>query len=180
MATMAPVVEAGMETKSLVEQAAGGNLEAFEALLRQYEKPVLGLCTRILSERADAEEAAQDVFWRLYKNLKKIDTERALEPWLFRITWNVCKDRLRRRRKAEPIPEGLAGPAATETALLLGEVRAAIERLPDRERAALLLREVEGLETEEVAARLGTAPVTVRSQIARARTKLRRWLGGTS
>lgn len=168
-----------METKSLIKQAAGGDLKAFEALMRQYEKPVLGLCTRILRERADAEEAAQDVFWRLYKNLKKFDTERALEPWLFRITWNVCKDRLRRRRTSQPIPEGLTGPEATETTLLLGEVRAAIERLPDRERAALLLREVDGLETEEVAARLGTTPVTVRSQIARARSKLRLWLGGT-
>jgi RNA polymerase sigma factor (sigma-70 family) len=57
-------------------------------------------------------------------------------------------------------------------------LRAAMERLPDKERAALLLREVEGLETEEVAARMGSTAVTVRSQISRARARLRAWMGG--
>ena len=62
--------------------------------------------------------------------------------------------------------------------LLIAELRDAIERLPDKERAALLLREVEGLETEEVAERLGISAGTVRSRISTARARLRKWLGG--
>ena len=67
---------------------------------------------------------------------------------------------------------------AGDAGLLLAELREAIERLPDRERAALLLREIDGLETEEVALRMGSSPKTVRSHISRARARLRRWLGG--
>ena len=70
--------------------------------------------------------------------------------------------------------------ARGDAGFLLGELRDAIDRLPDKERSALLLREVEGLETEEVAVRLGSTAVTVRSQISRARARLRVWLGGNA
>lgn len=116
------------------------------------------------------------MFFRFYQKLGQFDEERAIEPWLFRIAWNACRDRLRRRR---PLSELTANSAiVAPQGLLIAELRAAIERLPDKERAALLLREVEGLETEEVADRMGISAVTVRSQISKARGKLRRWLGG--
>lgn len=165
-----------MEDRGLIARAKAGDEQAFEELMRQFERPILGLCTRLLGAGGEAEEAAQDVFFRFYQKLGQFDEERAIEPWLFRIAWNACRDRLRRRR---PLSELTANSAiVAPQGLLIAELRAAIERLPDKERAALLLREVEGLETEEVAERLGISAVTVRSQISKARRKLRQWLGG--
>lgn len=165
-----------MEDRGLIARAKAGDEQAFEELMRQFERPILGLCTRLLGAGGEAEAAAQDVFFRFYQKLGQFDEERAIEPWLFRIAWNACRDRLRRRR---PLSELTANSAiVAPQGLLIAELRAAIERLPDKERAALLLREVEGLETEEVAERLGISAVTVRSQISKARGKLRQWLGG--
>lgn len=164
---------------SLIVRAKAGDDRAFEALMRRHERSVLGLCTRLLGSGGEAEEAAQDVFFRFYRALGQFDAERAVEPWLFRIAWNACRDRLRRRRPSVELTDGVAlVPARAEWGLVLAELRQAMERLPDKERSALLLREVDGLETEEVAERLGTSVVTVRSQISRARARLREWLGG--
>jgi RNA polymerase sigma-70 factor (ECF subfamily) len=168
-----------MEERGLIARAKSGDERAFEELMRQFERPILGLCTRLLGAGGEAEEAAQDVFFRFYQRLKDFDEERAVEPWLFRIAWNACRDRLRRRRPVAELTDASASvPAFGTTGLVLAELRAAIERLPDKERAALLLREVEGLETEEVAERMGSTAVTVRSQISRARARLRTWMGG--
>ena len=166
-----------MADRGLIARAKSGDERAFEELMRQYERAVIGLCTRLLGAGGEAEEA-QDVFFRFYKSLGQFDEERAVEPWLFRIAWNACRDRLRRRRPLEELTDNSASvPAHGDAGLILTELRAAIERLPDKERAALLLREVEGLETEEVAERMRSSPVTVRSHISRARAKLREWLG---
>lgn len=173
------VGEVAMGERDLMARAKSGDERAFEALMRQYERGVLGLCTRLLGAGGEAEEAAQDVFFKFYQKLGSFDEERAVEPWLFRIAWNTCRDRLRRRRVTVELTDGAAAvPALGDAGLVLGELRAAISRLPDRERAALLLREVEGLETEEVAVRMGSTAVTVRSQISRARARLREWMGG--
>ena len=165
-----------MEDRSLIMRAKAGDEQAFEELMRQFERPILGLCTRLLGAGGEAEEAAQDVFFRFYQKLGDFDEERAVEPWLFRIAWNACRDRLRRRRPLVELTDNVATVAAQ--GFLIAELRDAIERLPEKERAALLLREVEGLETEEVALRMGSSAVTVRSQISRARARLRQWLGG--
>ena len=165
-----------MEDRSLIMRAKAGDEQAFEELMRQFERPILGLCTRLLGAGGEAEEAAQDVFFRFYQKLDDFDEERAVEPWLFRIAWNACRDRLRRRRPSVELTDNVATVAAQ--GLLIAELRDAIERLPDKERAALLLREVEGLETEEVAQRLGISAGTVRSRISTARARLRKWLGG--
>ena len=173
--------EVRMADRDLIARARAGDERAFEELMRQYERSVIGLCTRLLGAGGEAEEAAQDVFFRFYKTLGQFDEARAVEPWLFRIAWNACRDRLRRRRPLEELTDNSASvPARGEAGLILAELRAAIERLPDKERAALLLREVDGLETEEVAARMGSSAITVRSHISRARAKLRGWLGGTT
>jgi RNA polymerase sigma-70 factor (ECF subfamily) len=174
-----PLTGAIVDDKGLIARAKAGDDRAFEELLRQFERPVLGLCTRMLGLGGDAEEAAQDTFFKFHRALGAFDEERRIEPWLFRIAFNECRDRLRRRRVSVAFADSAVAPAA-EASIVLAEVREAISRLPDRERAALLLREVEGLETAEVAARLGSTELTVRSQISRARARLRAWLGGGS
>lgn len=171
--------EVRMEDRSLIVRSKAGDEQAFEALMRQFERPILGLCTRLLGPGGEAEEAAQDVFFRFYQKLGAFDEERAVEPWLFRIAWNACRDRLRRRRPLVELTDNAATVAPRgNDGFILAELRDAIERLPDKERAALLLREVEGLETEEVAERMGISAGTVRSQISKARARLRHWLGG--
>jgi RNA polymerase sigma-70 factor, ECF subfamily len=171
--------EVRMEDRGLIVRAKAGDERAFEELMERFERPVLGLCTRLLGAGGEAEEAAQDVFLRFYKKLGDFDQERAIEPWLFRIAWNACRDRLRRRKSFVALSDNTATVAALGLkGLLLAELREAMERLPNKERAALLLREVEGLETEEVAERMGISATTVRSQISKARARLRQWLGG--
>jgi RNA polymerase sigma-70 factor (ECF subfamily) len=168
-----------MDDRALIVRAKAGDEQAFEALMRQFERPILGLCTRLLGGGGEAEEAAQDVFFRFYQRLSDFDEQRAVEPWLFRIAWNACRDRLRRRRPQTELNDTSAVVAAYgDAGLLLAELREAMERLPDKERSALMLREIEGLETEEVAVRMGSSPITVRSHISRARARLRAWLGG--
>ena len=161
------------------ERAQAGSLDAFEALMRLHERQVLGTALRLLGRLEDAQDAAQEVFLRLFRNLKKLQTAEAVAPWLYRVTVNVCNDVWKKRRpesgienldfsSGAPDPELMAVDAERKRAVERG-----LERLGQKERAALVLREVEGLSTREVADALGSSEVTVRTQISTARAKLR-------
>ncbi len=168
-------------SKTALELAQAGDLQAFEELLRRHERQVLGTALRLLGRTEDAQDAAQDVFVRLFRHLQKLRSEEALGPWLYRVTVNVCCD-LRKKRRTDsdvdffdvacgaPDPEKAAGDLERERVVMRG-----LETLPDKERAALVLREVEGLSTREVAEILGSSEVTVRSQISSARVKLKKF-----
>lgn len=154
---------------------------AFEEFLFRRQKMVLRTAWRMLGRVEDAQDASQEVFLKAYRFFGQIQpgTETA---WLYRVTLNVCYDALRRRRiEVSEIPE--PGAAPCQFVLLHEEERKqalqrALLRLPERERAAVVLREIEGLSTSEVASILGSTEVTVRSQISVARGKLRQWLEG--
>lgn len=161
------------------ERAQAGDLDAFEALLRAHERQVLGTALRLLGRLEDAQDAAQEVFIRLFRHLKRLQSEEAVAPWLYRVTVNVCNDAWQKRRPAAdvadldlasgaPDPETMAGQAERQRAVARG-----LATLAQKERAALVLREVEGLSTREVAAILGSSEVTVRTQIFTARMKLK-------
>jgi RNA polymerase sigma-70 factor (ECF subfamily) len=160
------------EPSELVRRARRGDIDAFEQLMRAHDRQVYRLAARLLGNDADAQDAAQEVFLRLHRSLSRIDEDRAIGPWLYRVTVNVCNDVLRCRRTAAPLEEIPSG-GDTQTVL---EVQAALNRLPEKQRAAIVLREVEGLSTAEVAEILGSTETTVRSAIAIARSKLRQWL----
>jgi len=163
------------------------NLAVFERILSQCERRVLRVALRLLNNPQDAQDAAQEVFLRLYKHLGRIDEARGYEAWLFRVTVNVCRDMARARRRSVALEEA-ADPASAQAdayqeaarAQQREMVRRGLARLGGKERAALVLRDVEGLSTREVAAILGTTENTVRSHICSARLKLReftsRWL----
>jgi RNA polymerase sigma-70 factor (ECF subfamily) len=188
MAAMGPAVyrgdgSAGGPAAPLVARALDGDAGAFEEIVRRHERRVLGLARRLLAQPQDAEDAAQEAFLRLYRALARLDPERPLLPYLYRITVNVCRDLGRRRpRPALPLDEMDAAdePAApgadpAEASRLAEERRiaaAALRALPEKQRAALVLRDVQGLSTREVAEVLGTSEVTVRTQISRARLKV--------
>lgn len=183
MSAHRPRPEAEPPADDAVRRALAGDAEAFEEIVRRHERRVHGLARRLLGHAQDAEDAAQEAFFRLYRALGRLDPERPVLPYLYRLTVNVCRDLGRRRRLRAVVPLSEAGgelrdrgadPAAT--AGLAEERRvaaAALRALPERQRTALVLRDVQGLSTREVAEVLGVTEVTVRTQICRARLKVK-------
>lgn len=165
----------------LIRRILAGEAEAFEGLMARTEGRVLALAWRILGNRHLAEDAAQETFLRVFRSLNTFRLGEPFEAWMIRIAVNVCHD-LARKRGPLPVPvesldhlEAHATPGAEETVLLhqhRAMVQQALATLPKAERAALVLRDLEGLPTEEVARILGVRPVTIRSQVSAARAKV--------
>lgn len=162
-----------------IARARRGDLSAFEELIRMHERHVFTLAYRLMGNVPDAQDAAQEVYLRLYRQIGSFDEGREFRPWLTRITANVCMDLLRKRRTLVPI-ESIRPPAAadqTDEAFDVEQrrllVNKALETLPAKQRAAIVLRDVEGLSTAQVAEALGTTETTIRSQISTGRLRLR-------
>ena len=175
----------GVALRMPVSGLASGEPVTFEALLRTHEVMVARTALRLTGNRQDAQDAAQEVFLRLHRSLGKIDDSRNLSGWLYRVTVNVCRDILRKRGNADSLNEAqLSVPSCIETELGRAQqfklVEEALRTLPEKERAAVTLRDIEGLSTREVAEILGSSEATVRSQISAARLKIRKMLGRRS
>jgi RNA polymerase sigma-70 factor (ECF subfamily) len=180
----------GVAVADLVRRARAGEGAAFEALVVAFERRVLRTALRLLGRPDLAEDAAQETFLRLHRYLHRFDVARDLGPWLYRVVVNVCHDLRRRSRSALVVPlederlEGLSemrvdGTAIEQQAGLEWERRlldAALASLPEKERAAIVLRDIEGLATREVARILGSSEGTVRSQISTGRVKIRHFV----
>jgi RNA polymerase sigma-70 factor (ECF subfamily) len=165
---------------ALVERAREGDGRAFDRLMIETQERVVGLAWRMLGSREDARDAAQEVYLRVFRHLGSFRSEHDFHGWLYRITINVCRDAARRRRRAPVSDAAVAergGPPEAEEALLGAErwsrLLEALASLTPKERAALVLRDLEGLTSEQVARVLGSRPGTVRGQIASARMKVR-------
>src|SRR5215471_2606498 len=150
------------DTASLVQHALNGDPAAFECLMLRYERQVVRLAMRFLGTTEDAQDAAQEVFFRAYKYLHRLDLQKPIEPWLMRMTVNVCRDigRKRQRRCDTFGPEPPETPAAPKdcdpyTGIVEEQERQmllrALNSLPEKERIAITLRDIEGLSTSEVA-----------------------------
>jgi RNA polymerase sigma-70 factor (ECF subfamily) len=154
-------------------------LAFFERLVRLHERMVLGVAYRLLGRMEDAQDAAQEVFLKLFQ--KQNDIHGDPKPWLYRVTVNICNDFYRKRivvaepdeHAADPSANALAAITLDERKRLLAE---GLQSLGERERAAVVLRDIEGLSTREVARILGVEEVTVRSQISVARVKLAKYV----
>jgi RNA polymerase sigma-70 factor (ECF subfamily) len=154
-------------------------LAFFDRLVRLHERMVLGVAYRLLGRMEDAQDAAQEVFLRLFQKHQEIEGDP--KPWLYRVTVNVCNDWYRKRtivaepdeQAADPSADALAAITLDERKRLLKE---GLETLGERERAAIVLRDIEGLSTHQVAKILGVEEVTVRSQISVARVKLAKYV----
>ena len=168
------------ERSSLIEAAKAGDLAAFELLMRQYERLVLVTALRLLGSMADAQDVSQEVFLKLYRNLGKVQSASGVTAWLYRVTVNACHDVRRKRRPEDPVEYAgqlAAGGADPQQAATEDERRRVLEMslkmLSEKERTALVLRDLEGLSTEEVARILGSSEATVRSQVSKARVKVK-------
>lgn len=144
-----------------------------------HERMVLRTAYRLLGRLEDAQDAAQEVFLRLFRNLGRIEGDP--KAWLYRVTVNVCNDHYRSRMPAAELDEQRADPAPNpERVLSLDERKRVLmdgfSILSERERTAVVLRDIEGLSTGETAAILGVAEGTVRSHISTARVKLAKYV----
>jgi RNA polymerase sigma-70 factor (ECF subfamily) len=167
---------------ALATRVLAGETEAFAELVSRTEPRLLGLSWRILGDPDLARDAAQEAYLRAFRSLGAYRPAEPFEPWLVRIAVHACYDLARKRGPVPAAPEHLDrlvsedNPPPADEAILLHQrrnvVRRALAGLPPGERAALVLRDLEGLSTEEAARILGVRPVTVRSQAATARAKL--------
>lgn len=171
------------QLRELIREAKRGRTAAFERLVILHEKAVLRFAQRLLLNREAARDAAQEVFLRLYRKIKSIDEGRELWPWLYRTTSNVCFDMLRRARNelsidlvVEPQVISHNPEEAARVAQQQHLIVEALGGLSPRERQAIVLRDLEGLSTSEVAELLGSSETTVRSQISTGRVKLKSFL----
>jgi RNA polymerase sigma-70 factor (ECF subfamily) len=169
-----------MQATALIFEMARVADDAFEQVVRRREAQILRIAYRVLGNWADAEDVAQDVFLRLHRHGLEFSNEAALGAWLYRVTVNLCVDRSRRARPTDPLPEVSAGNPSAEVELLRDErkrrLMMALSTLPTKERAAVVLREIEGLSTTEVAEVLGSSEGTVRGQVSKAMGRLREML----
>ena len=173
----------------LIERAAAGDTAAFEQLMIHSQQRVMAMTWRMLGNEADARDASQEVFLRVHKYLGRFRQDQDFFAWLYTITVNVCRDLAKKRQHhsdrfisltggtdegASSVPSVQEGP---EEALLHTQRRELILRamatLPDKERASIVLRDVEGLATDEVARIMKSSSTTVRSQISSARKKIK-------
>jgi RNA polymerase sigma-70 factor (ECF subfamily) len=167
---------------ALMTGLAAAGSESFDQVLRRREAQVLRTAFRILGNWADAEDVAQEAFLRLHRHGLGFEHDAALGAWLYRVTVNLCIDWGRKSRPSKELPDNLSRPAVAELGLIREQQKqrlmAALAKLPVKERAAVVLREIEGLSTAEVAAALGVKEGTVRSQIFSAMARLRAILSG--
>ena len=165
-----------------------GDRRAFEALFARYTPRVLTFLTRLVRDRARAEELTQDVFVRIYNAADRYEPKARFSTWIFGIAHNLGLNELARahrryERGDTPLEELVSSdpsPGADEkleAAELHGRLERALAKLPDRQRAALLLRSEQGLAYEEIAEALDASVSSVKSLIHRARESLIAELG---
>ncbi len=171
----------------LVEKVRAGDFEAFEGLMLLTERLVIGVAWRILRNSDLAKDAAQETFLRVFRSLDRFRLGENFQAWICQITVNVCRDLARKRGPVTVDLEDMDSLAlehghprsntGAEESVLLAERRSLVQEalgsLPPGERTALVLRDIEGFSTEEVARILGVRPVTIRTQISSARSKIR-------
>lgn len=159
---------------------AGAERTAFESLYRTHAKRIYSLAYRFTGNAAEAEELLQDVFLQAYRKLAGFRREAALSTWLHRLAVNRCLDHVRSRAARQ---DAVTGPLAEEAAaaprsraaspITRLDLERAIAQLPDGCRTAFVLHDVEGYEHREIAALLGIAVGTSKSQVHKARLRLR-------
>ena len=167
----------------LAARCRAGDASAFEELYQQHARRLFSLVVRMIGSVDDAEDLLQEVFLQAHRKLSGFRGDSALGTWLYRLTMNHCLDHLRARqvrmnRATESLDEEGAeeptAPAPVVPAVVSRlDLERAIKMLPDGARAAFLLHDVEGFEHREIAQILGISEGTSKSQVHKARMKLR-------
>lgn len=182
--------------EGLVGRLKAGSFEAYEEVVGLYEKKIFNLAYRMVGNYEDANDLTQEVFVRLYHSIQSFRGDARFSTWLYRIANNVCVDELRRRyrRKVEYLDEPIGtkdGSVRREIADWAGNpenvlethelqacVQAGINSLPEEQRTAVILRDIQGFSYEEIAKILNCSLGTVKSRINRGRQSLKERLAG--
>jgi RNA polymerase sigma-70 factor, ECF subfamily len=164
-----------VDDRFLLDAARAGDLDAFAVLVRRHQPAVYRVALRMLGSEADAQDAAQETFVRAWRALPRFRGDSATSTWLYRIVTRRSLDVLAARRPSEsleaaPAPAGTDPAEAAEQHERLRAVARAVAALPPEQRAALVLREFEGLPYDQIAEVLDTTVPTVKGRIHRART----------
>ena len=165
-----------------LQQALAGDETAFANIVEAYQRPVYNLCYRMLGDPIDAEDAAQETFWRAYQGLKRYDQKRPFPTWLLSIAAHYCIDQQRKRRmpilSMELLPEEDAPDSSPSPEKVVSELeessqmRRMLNKLGPQDRAALILRYWYEFSEEEIARTLSLTVSAVKSRLHRARKEL--------
>ncbi len=181
------------DEKKLIERILAGDLDAFSDLMTIHEKQVYNLCLRMTGHPEDAQDLSQEAFVKVWRGLQFYKFESSFSTWLYRLTSNVCIDFLRQQKRRAACSLNMTDENGEETELEIvdpapspeqqvssredkTQIAAALNQLEDEFRLVLTLRVVEDLSYEEIGEMLDLKPGTVKSRIARARTKLKKIL----
>ncbi len=179
------------EDLELVRRCQNGDDDAFEELVRKYQQTLFSVIHHNIGRRGDVEDIAQKIFSKLYFSLRKFDLNRPFFPWVYRIAINQCYDELRRVRRRRSISfselnleetenienllqrEGGKEPAEDDRKDLHDLLYRMLDQLPEKQRKALVLRDLEDVSYDEVAQLLHCTEQAARLKVFRARTRLR-------
>jgi RNA polymerase sigma-70 factor (ECF subfamily) len=167
---------------AVLQQAIQGDEESFSRIVETYQRPVFNLCYRMLGQAQEAEDAAQETFWRAYQNLRRYDQQRSFATWLLSIAAHYCIDQQRKRRfptlALELLPEEDAPDPAPNPERVFaqleerGQLQNLLARLGPQDRAAIILRYWYEFSEEEIAKSLSLTVSAVKSRLHRARKEL--------
>jgi RNA polymerase sigma-70 factor (ECF subfamily) len=175
----------------LVARSIGGDAESFNQLILRWERPIYALAYRVIGREEDARDVCQETFLRAFRALPGFKGQAKISSWLYRIALNLCRDWIRRQRRAPvmQLPEGVdAGELIAETGpsesiedlvgrrQLSAVVEEAMELLPEEQRTAIILKEYHGMTFQEIADMQGCPLSTVKTRLYQGLTVLRRHL----
>jgi len=167
-----------VDDRKIIERVLDGDTEAFNLLVRQWEKPIYNFILRMIGDRDEAMDLCQDSFMKAYRELNTLKDRDRFSSWLYRIAHNTCFSKLRKdqgKTFVELEPETRASRSSIESRLA---VEKALQHLPEDQREAVVLKVFHSLKFEEIAA-IQDAPVsTVKSRLYMGFEKLRTILGG--
>jgi RNA polymerase sigma-70 factor, ECF subfamily len=177
--------------EELVARAKGGDEDSFNQLILRWERPIYALAYRVIGREEDARDVCQDTFLRAFRALPGFKGEAKFSSWLYRIALNLCRDWIRRQRRAPTVqmPEGAdpvemvgeQGPAESiEELVSRRELSAVVEEamalLPEEQRTAIILKEYHGMTFQEIADLQGCPLSTVKTRLYQGLSVLRRHL----
>jgi RNA polymerase sigma-70 factor (ECF subfamily) len=172
-----------MDEQPLIEGSLGGNREDFRMIVEKYSAPAMALAMNILRNRADAEDACQELFIQVYRNLQSYNPKMSFKNWVYTILYRRCLDRLKSRRRAadlvgkmgrETVPAISANPCRPDLPRSLPS--GLLEKLKPKERTALCLWANDGYTSREISEVLRCSASTARVYLFQARKKIKKLL----
>ena len=177
--------------EELVARSKGGDADSFNQLILRWERPIYALAYRVIGREEDARDVCQETFLRAFRALPGFKGEAKFSSWVYRIALNLCRDWMRRQRRAPTVqmPEGVdpiemaseRGPVESierlvERRELSGVVEEAMKLLPEEQRTAIILKEYHGMTFQEIADLQGCPLSTVKTRLYQGLSVLRRHL----